>query len=131
MKRVTGLGGFFIKTPDPKKLRGWYAEHLGIPFSEHFDGWAFEWQGKGERAEPGQTLFALFAADSKDFEPSKSPFMCNFRVADLDALLQQLAKEGVRIEPERQDGEYGKFAWIYDPDGNKIELWEPPAGERG
>ena len=125
--RVTGLGGFFFKTPDVRRLKDWYARHLGIPFSEHFDGWAFEWRDAAAPQTKGATVWSLFEQSNPYFEPGAASFMCNFRVADLDALLEALTAEGVKVDPKREDGEFGRFAWIYDPDGNKVELWEPPA----
>ena len=131
MKRVTGLGGFFIKTADPERLRDWYARHLDIPFDANFDGWSFQWRNSEDPSRKGSTVWGLFAASSPYFEPSPAPFMCNFRVENLDAVLEALAAEGVKIDPTREDSEFGRFAWIYDPDGNKIELWEPPKDQRG
>ena len=128
MKRVTGLGGFFMRSADPKAAMQWYGKHLGIPFEESYGAWSFEWRDAADPQKKGMTLFSFFPQDTKYFGPGGAPFMCNFRVDDLDAVLAALAAEGVRIDPERQDAEYGRFAWIYDPDGNKIELWQPPAG---
>lgn len=131
MKRVTGLGGFFFKTPDPKRLKEWYARHLGIPFAEEWDGWAFQWRNASDPTQRGATVWSLFPQSSDYFAPSASPFMCNFRVDNLETLLEELKKEGVKVDANTQSSEFGKFGWIYDPDGNKIELWEPPEGERG
>ena len=128
MKRVTGLGGFFFKTPDPPNLKEWYTRHLGIPVEEWF-GCSFPWRDAQDPSKKGNTIWSLFNKTS-DYFPAGQAFMCNFRVADLDALLAALEKEGVKIDPKVDDSEYGKFAWIYDPDGNKIELWEPPASEQ-
>jgi catechol 2,3-dioxygenase-like lactoylglutathione lyase family enzyme len=127
MKRVTGLGGFFLKCRDPEAAMAWYGRHLGIPFDPSYGGWAFEWRTADEPAQKGSTLLTFFPAGTEYFGPGGAPFMCNFRVADMDALLAALAEEGVRIDPKREDTDYGRFAWIYDPDGQKIELWEPPA----
>ena len=127
-KRVTGLGGFFFKTPDVARLKDWYAKHLGIPISPHFDGWAFEWRDAADPEKKGSTLWSLFDAKSAYFDPSPAPFMCNFRVENLDEVLALLNAEGVKVDPAREDSDFGRFAWVYDPDGNKIELWEPPTG---
>jgi catechol 2,3-dioxygenase-like lactoylglutathione lyase family enzyme len=138
MKRVTGLGGFFFKTPDPAKLKEWYARHLGIPMADAFDGWAFQWRNAEDPSRKGATIWALFPDATPYFDPppgipgrAAQPFMCNFRVDDLDALLAELGKEGVKIDPKREDSDFGRFAWVYDPDGNKVELWEPPEGQPG
>ena len=138
MKRVTGLGGFFFKASDPDKLKDWYARHLGIPMANDFPGWTFMWRDAEDPSREGCTVWSLFEQSTTYFDPTEGlsgrngqAFMCNFRVDDLDALLKELEKEGVRIDPNRQDLEYGRFAWIYDPDGNKIELWEPPESSRG
>jgi len=125
MQRVTGIGGVFFKANDPEKLYRWYEEHLGIKRDQQ--GYvAFEWRGKGDPNEDGVTAWAIFRNDSKYFDPSASGFMINYRVDDLDALLDALGSAGVEIDPKRQDEPYGRFAWIIDPEGNRIELWEPP-----
>ena len=123
MKRVTGIGGIFFKSQDPDKLYNWYETHLGIK-RQPYVGHIFEWKEQETGAE-GQTVWAIFPPTSKNFEPSKAGFMLNYRVEDMDALVAVLKQEGVSID-RREDGEYGKFAWIMDPDGNRIELWEPP-----
>ena len=124
MKRVTGIGGVFFKSKDPESLYQWYEKHLGIK-REH-GVVVFRWQEDGD--PEGCTAWAIFKPDAKNFEPSKSPFMLNFRVDNMDALLAALQAEGVSIDPKRDNSEYGKFAWIMDPEGNRIELWEPPRG---
>jgi predicted enzyme related to lactoylglutathione lyase len=122
MKRVTGIGGVFFKSQDPKRLAEWYRVHLGFDVSE-WGGAAFEWSG------PGQTLWNPFKADTDHFAPSASPFMINYRVDDLHALLAALREEGCNVLDKVDDSEYGKFGWVLDPDGNKLELWEPPPGQ--
>ena len=118
MKRVTGIGGVFLRARDPVALAGWYREHLGLDIES--------WNGAVLRASGGDsTIWSVFPANTKYFEPSQASFMMNYIIDDLDALLDRLAKDGVRIDPKRQDESYGRFAWIYDPDGNKIELWQP------
>jgi predicted enzyme related to lactoylglutathione lyase len=125
MKRVTGIGGIFFKANDPSKLENWYAKHLGIVPGE--DGSvAFAWGS--DDAKVGHTIWAPFPRDTEYFAPSSAPFMINYRVENLDALLEQLQLEGVEIDPKRDNGEFGKFAWIMDPEGNRIELWEPAPG---
>ena len=125
MKRVTGIGGIFFKSPNPKALNDWYRDHLGLEVSE-WGGAVFEWGGPD--SPPGMTLWTPFAADTGKMSPGTASFMVNFRVADLDALLAALRAEGCRVVGEREDSEYGKFGWVLDPDGTKVELWEPPAG---
>ena len=123
MKRVTGIGGIFFKANDPKNLQAWYEQHLGIKQ----DGGAviFRWRGETNPDEHGYTVWSPFPHDTKYFDPSAAPFMINYRVADLDALLAQLKEEGVEVEDRVEECEYGRFAWVMDPEGNRIELWEP------
>ena len=129
MKRVTGIGGIFFKSKYPKALTDWYASHLGIPLGEHGEV-MFQWRGADDSTEEGMTVWAPFPEDTDYFEPSKAAFMINYRVDDLDALLEALKAEGVEIDPKREDLEYGRFAWIIDPEGNRIELWEPPKAQQ-
>lgn len=125
MTRVTGIGGIFFKSKDPDRLREWYRKHLGIN-SESWGGLAFNWSDD-PRADTGTTVWSIFSADSKYFEPSTASFMINFRVADLTELLAQLRREGVDVDSKTEESEFGKFGWVMDPDGNRVELWEPPA----
>ena len=126
MKRVTGIGGIFFKAKDPDGLREWYRKHLGIE-SESWGGLAFQWKDD-PRAESGYTIWSVFKDDTKYFEPANKPFMINFRVADLTSLLKQLRDEGVEVDDKSgQDSDFGKFGWVMDPEGNRIELWEPPS----
>ena len=127
MKRVTGIGGIFIKSSDPARLRDWYQTHLGIPV-EAWGGAAFQWAGPGNPGGQGTTVWNVFEAGSNYFDPSKAPFMINYRVADLRALVAALRAEGCQVDDKVDESEYGKFGWVVDPDGNKIELWEPPEG---
>jgi len=124
MRRVTGLGGVFFKANDPNKLYEWYEKHLGLK-REH-GSVNFRWRGAEDTKEEGMTVWALFPKDTKYFDPSRASLMINYRVDDLDALLKVLRKEGVTIDEKREDYDYGRFAWIMDPEGNRIELWEPP-----
>jgi len=126
MKRVTGLGGLFFKADDPDKLYEWYEKHLGLKREPDGSAVVFRWRECEDGNRPGETVWSIFKSNTKYFEPSQAPFMMNFRVDDLDYLLEQLRKEGVWIDEKREDGEYGRFAWIMDPEGNRIELWEPP-----
>lgn len=127
--RVTGVGGIFFKSDDPAKLYQWYEQHLGIHPAPDGTGAAFEWRDAEDADIKGMTVWSIFPRNTKYFEPSSSPFMINYRVDDLDALLEALKKEGVQVDPHREDYDYGRFAWIMDLDGNRIELWEPPKGK--
>jgi predicted enzyme related to lactoylglutathione lyase len=124
MRRVTGIGGIFFKAKDPAALYQWYEKHLGIKPEPHGAGALFRWKDDGD--PEGLTVWSPFAADTTYFAPSQASFMINYRVENLDELLKLLASEGVEIDPKREDYEYGRFAWIMDPEGNRIELWEPP-----
>jgi predicted enzyme related to lactoylglutathione lyase len=128
MKRVTGLGGVFFKTTNPKKIKEWYGKHLGLPVNEY--GASFQWMevDKPDAKEPAVTAWNPFDEKTKYFEPSQKPFMFNYRVENLVELLKVLKEEGVEIVGEIQEYPYGKFGWIMDPDGNKVELWEPMDG---
>jgi len=129
MAKVTGLGGLFFKADDVDETRDWYAKHLGIPFTE-WGGWGWEWRHRDNPDHMGRTEWAPFKADTDYMQPSDQPFMMNFRVDDLDSLIEQLKAAGIELVGEPEEHEYGKFAWIMDPNGIKIELWEP-AGEPG
>jgi predicted enzyme related to lactoylglutathione lyase len=118
MAKVTGVGGVFFKAKDPKALAAWYAEKLGVPNS----GGYMAFDGPDSM---GMTVFSTFADNTTYFGDGPQQFMLNFRVDDMDALLKQLTDAGVRIDPKRQDESYGRFAWIWDPEGNRIELWQP------
>ena len=121
MKRVTGIGGLFFKTKDPEKVKQWYQKHLGIETDQY--GATFSW--KKENGEKGFTVWSTFKEDTNYFDPGKKDFMFNYRVENLEALLKVLEEEGVTIVGEMEVYEYGKFGWVMDPEGNKIELWEP------
>ena len=121
MAKAIGVGGVFFKAQDPKALEAWYTKHLGITKSE--DG-ALLFEGQDAAA---MTVFAPFPAGTTYFGEGPQQFMVNFRVDDLDALMAQLADAGVKVDPKRADYSYGRFAWIWDPEGNRIELWQPAA----
>ncbi|MDR8393067.1 VOC family protein [Aliifodinibius sp. S!AR15-10] len=123
MKRVTGIGGVFFKSKDSKKTRAWYKKHLGIDSGEY--GGTFEWRHSDDKDKKGFTAWGPFKDDTEYFDPSEREFMINYRVDDLEALIEVLKEEGVEIVGEIEEYEYGKFGWIIDPDGTKIELWEP------
>jgi predicted enzyme related to lactoylglutathione lyase len=122
MERVLGVGGIFFKAQDPAKLKAWYRENLGLPVDEHGEI-TFLTVG-----DPGPCLvWSPFPADTKYFEPSTAPFMLNFRVKNLEAMLAQLRAAGARVDEKVQEAPYGKFGWVMDPEGNRIELWEIPS----
>ncbi|MFD0964371.1 VOC family protein [Pseudofulvibacter geojedonensis] len=121
IKRVTGIGGIFFKSEDPTAAKNWYKNHLGLNTDDY--GCTFWWKDK--EGKDASTQWSPFKKDTKYFEPSKKEFMMNFRVHNLVELLEALKEEGVTIVGEIEEYDYGKFGWILDPDGNKIELWEP------
>lgn len=127
MKRVTGIGGIFFKAQDPQALSAWYGRHLGLPVTD-WGGASFQW-AEDNPGGSGTTLWTPFKADTTYFAPSRAPFMINFRVADLHGLLAVLRSEGCTVQDQVDESAYGKFGWVIDPEGNKVELWEPPAGQ--
>jgi predicted enzyme related to lactoylglutathione lyase len=124
-KRVIGLGGIFFKAKDPQKMYQWYEKHLGIQGKPEV-GAMFHWRKADDPAQESLTIWSIFSEQTEYFAPSAAPFMINYQVEDLDAVLEALRSEGVTVDPKREDHEYGRFAWIMDPEGNRIELWEPP-----
>lgn len=128
MKRVTGIGGIFFKAKDPVALRDWYRKHLGIDVQE-WGGAAFTWTDDAGNPTGGMTIWSVGSADGDYFAPSTAPFMVNYRVRDLGTLLEVLREEGCPILDKTDDSEYGKFGWVIDPEGNKVELWQPPDGQ--
>lgn len=128
MNRVTGIGGVIFKAKDPKAMQAWYKLHLGIDVQE-WGGAAFDWTDADGKPVGGTTAWSIVPADSDSFAPSKASFMVNYRVADLHALLKALKEEGYNASDKSDDSEFGKFGWVIDPEGNKVELWEPPAGQ--
>jgi predicted enzyme related to lactoylglutathione lyase len=128
MKRVTGIGGIFFKARDAPALRTWYRRHLGIDVQD-WGGAAFTWtDGEGEPFA-GTTIWSIGPANSDQFAPGTASFMVNYRVEDLHALVKALREEGCNVLEKIEDSEYGRFAWVIDPEGNKVELWQPPAGQ--
>ena len=123
MKKVTGLGGVFFKCDDPKGMNDWYTKNLGLPASAY--GTTFEWREEDDPSKKGSTTWSTFPKDTKYFQPSVNEFMINYRVEDIEALVAQLKQDGVTIVDEIEDSDYGKFVHLLDPEGNKIELWEP------
>jgi predicted enzyme related to lactoylglutathione lyase len=124
MAKITGIGGVFFKSKgDPKALAAWYEKHLGLTL-ETFGGAILRWPDD-QAEDKGLTVWHLAGPDSKWFAPSDSPFMINYRVDNLDEMVTQLQAGGVAVIQGPESHENGKFAWILDPDGNKLELWEP------
>lgn len=123
MKKVTGIGGIFFKCKDPKKMTEWYKTHLGLDTNEW--GATFEWKEASDSTKNGSTQWSPFAETTKYFEPSAKDFMINYRVADLEALVEELKKEGITVVDKIETYDYGKFVHIIDMEGNKIQLWEP------
>jgi predicted enzyme related to lactoylglutathione lyase len=127
MRRVTGIGGIFFKARNPTALRAWYQRHLGIDAQEW--GAAFPWTDGDGNPVAGTTAWNITASASEQFAPSIAPFMVNYRVADLRGLLAALREEGCNVLDKIDESDFGRFGWVLDPEGNKIELWEPPAGQ--
>ena len=123
MKKVTGLGGIFFKCKDPEKMKAWYQKHLGLNTNEY--GAVFEWHQGADNTKKGFTNWSPFKESTKYFDPSSKDYMINYRVENLEALVQKLKKEGVTIVDEIEAYDYGKFVHILDAEGNKVELWEP------
>jgi predicted enzyme related to lactoylglutathione lyase len=123
MKKVTGIGGVFFKCKDPDKMKEWYKDHLGLNTDKY--GANFEWRHSDDPSKKGSTQWAPFPEKTKYFEPSPQTFMINYRVENLEALVEQLKKEGVTIVDNIETYDYGKFVHILDMEGNKVELWEP------
>jgi predicted enzyme related to lactoylglutathione lyase len=128
MRRVTGIGGIFMSASDPQALCDWYKKHLGIDV-QAWGGAAFDWTDPAGNPVKGTTAWSIGPADGKHFAPSTSTFMVNYRVDDLAALLGALREEGCAVLEKTDDSEYGKFGWVMDPEGNKVELWQPPEGQ--
>jgi predicted enzyme related to lactoylglutathione lyase len=127
MEKVTGIGGVFFKSRDPKKIGAWYQEHLGIQI-EDWGGSAFRWREHADHEREASTVWSPFADDTEYFQPSEREFMVNYRVRNLDAMLAQLREAGVEVDDRIEESEFGRFGWCQDPDGTRIELWEPPEG---
>jgi len=121
--RILGIGGVFFKSSNPAETRAWYAKHLGL--ADKGGGAMLPWREKDNPQNEHLTVWSVFPADTKYFGSGNSQLMINYIVDDMDAFLDRMKQEGVKIDPKRQDVPYGKFAWIYDSDGNKIELWQP------
>ena len=127
MKRVTGIGGIFFSAKDPAALRAWYRRHLGIDV-QAWGGATVDWAEGVGKSGTGMTAGLIGPDEGKHFAPSKSSFMVNYRVEDLGGLLRALREEGCTVLEKVEESEYGKFGWMMDPEGNKVEWWEPPVG---
>jgi catechol 2,3-dioxygenase-like lactoylglutathione lyase family enzyme len=129
MQRVTGIGGIFFKARDADALRAWYRRHLGLDIQE-WGGLAFPPPSAaspdGSAPLGSQTTWCIFPGDTSYFGRGSAPFMVNYRVADLDALLALLRAEGCDVDEKVDASEYGRFGWVTDPEGNRVELWQPP-----
>jgi predicted enzyme related to lactoylglutathione lyase len=125
MSRVVGIGGIFIKARDPEGLRTWYREHLGMALEE-WGGMIFHWNRMDGPGDRGTTTWSVMEESSEYFSPSTAPYMINYIVRDLHAVLEVLRKEGCDVDVKTEESEYGRFGWVMDPEGNRVELWEPP-----
>ncbi len=123
MAKVIGFGGVFFKSRDPKALRDWYAKHFGLAMSDYGASFA------EDVSRPGLTLWAPFGLETGYFAPSTREFMFNFRVDNLAELLDRLRAEGVEVDPNVHEDDNGRFGWIMDPEGTRIELWQPPSAK--
>jgi len=128
MNRVTGIGGIFFQAKDAPALRAWYQRHLGIDVQE-WGGTAFPWTDTAGKPVAGMTVWSISPDEGDPFAPGTAPFVVNYRVEDLHGLVKVLREEGCHVLDKIDDSEYGKFAWVIDPEGNKVELWQPPAGQ--
>ena len=127
MARVKGIGGIFFKTRNLEAQKKWYEKHLGLDCGE--EGCVvFKWRQEEDPERSGSTVWSPFPADTQYFSPGTASFMINYRVDNLRKVLDQLRKEGVQVDDKIEESEFGKFGWIQDPEGNRIELWEPPEG---
>jgi predicted enzyme related to lactoylglutathione lyase len=128
MRRVTGIGGIFFKAKDAPALQAWYKRHLGIDVQE-WGGAAFTWTDADGKPAAGTTIWSFGSEDAATTALCTASFMINYRVEDLHALVGVLREEGCNVLEKIDESEYGKFAWVIDPEGNKVELWQPPAGQ--
>ena len=121
--RILGIGGVFFKSANRDQMRDWYSKHLGL--ADKGEGVMLPWREHDDPQKEHVAVWTVFPGSTDYFGPSHPSFMINYIVDDLDALLDRLKQEGVKIDAKRMNESYGRFAWIYDPDGNKIELWQP------
>ena len=126
MRRVTGIGGVFMKARDPEGLREWYRRHLGLQL-ESWGGAILPWSPPEPGQPDGVTIWAVFPDTAEYFAPSTARFMVNYRVSDLAAVLEALRSEGCAVDDRTEQTEQGRFGWVMEPEGNRLELWEPPS----
>jgi predicted enzyme related to lactoylglutathione lyase len=126
-QRVAGIGGVFFKAERPAELAAWYRTHLGVPVPEGETYATFAASGRDATGTPAQCVWSAFPADTAYFGAGPSPWMVNYRVADLDAMLAQLRAVGATVDDRIEESEFGRFGWAVDPEGNRFELWQPPA----
>ncbi|HEV3167903.1 MAG TPA: VOC family protein [Isosphaeraceae bacterium] len=125
MAKVLGIGGVFFKASDPEGLYSWYEKHLALERTPGA-GVIFPWRRAEEPDTPRMTVWSLFPKDTEYFGKTNPAFMVNYIVDDLDGMLEVLRAAGANVDDRREDSEYGRFAWVTDPEGNRVELWEPP-----
>ena len=125
--RVTGLGGVFLRSNAPVRLAAWYRRHLGLAVSPRGQVATWTWRTPGAKRRRGATVWAALDSADRDWGRTHATAQVNYRVDDLDRLLTQLRRAGVRVDERTEESSYGRFGWAYDPDGNRFELWEPPA----
>ena len=128
MRRVTGIGGIFFQARDPAALRAWYRDHLGIEVLD-WGGAAFRWADDHGVPAGGTTIWSIGDSSNDTFAGGRAAFVINYRVADLRALVDALRAEGCNVLDRIDASEFGTFGWVIDPEGNKVELWEPPPGQ--
>lgn len=124
---VTGIGGVFFKCPDAEATRRWYSDVFGLKLDPSYGGASFFWRDHADPDKEGRTEWAPFPNDTEYFGPDGAEFMINYTVRDLDGFLHSLESKGIERIGKIQEEPYGRFAWVRDPDGRRIELWEPPA----
>lgn len=123
-KRVVGIGGIFLRSKEPKRLAKWYREHLGMAIDNQVV--TYEWLSPRADHRLGATVWAALPNDDRDWGRGHPTAMVNYRVENLDQVLAELKEEGVDVDGQTEESEYGRFGWVTDPDGNRVELWEPP-----
>ena len=129
MERVTGIGGVFFKARDPDALKTWYRDHLGLELEDDHAISVFRWYRRERSDVGGSTTWALFDEGSAYLGPAPARFMVNYRVQSLDRMLEQLRAAGAHVDDRVEESEFGRFGWAIDPEGNRLELWEPPEGQ--
>ena len=124
--RATGIGGIFLRSREPVRLAAWYRRHLGLSVSPRGRVATWSWKAAVKGGRTGHTVWAALGSRERSWGPSRATAQVNYRVDDLDLLLTQLKRAGVRTDRKVEASSYGRFGWAYDPDGNRLELWEPP-----